>query len=359
MNNILNLQTLADKTTDMYCRRLEEEFMGKNAGKRCNLVDWMEFYAWDVVGEVTFNEPVGFLEKGGDIDDMLKTADQALDYFATVGNMPPLDKWLAKNPYKRIGGPSIDWAGKYAAMRLFPRMTAGKATGQKPDFLDHFIKLKDDFPDTVDDNVIVGYMLINLLAGADTTAITLRAIMYYLLKEPQAYGKTVAELHAARLTMPVQYAETEKLEYFNAVVREAMRLHPGIGMALERVVPAGGLPLKDGRVIPPGTIVGLNPWVVHRDRNVYGDDAEQFRPERWLKQEKEWDEDFQARSKAMKDADLTFGMFSCVGFAFCTNNEFDRRWQSSVHWEEPGADGGLQDHSHPTVEVRLPLGGAR
>ena len=58
----------------------------------------------------------------------------------------------------------------------------------------------------------------------------------------------------------------------NAVVREAMRLHPGIGMALERVVPAGGLPLKDGRVVPPGTVVGLNPWVIHRDRGVYGED---------------------------------------------------------------------------------------
>jgi hypothetical protein len=85
MTNILTLQLLADRTTTTFCRRLEEEFIqGPNAGRKCNLVDWLMFYAWDVVGEVTFNQPIGFLEKGGDIDNMLHTADQALEYFATV-----------------------------------------------------------------------------------------------------------------------------------------------------------------------------------------------------------------------------------------------------------------------------------
>ena len=85
-----------------------------------------------------------------------------------------------------------------------------------------------------------------------------------------------------------------------------MRLHPGIGMTLERAVPADGFTLEDGRVVPPGTIVGLNPWVVHRDREVFGEDAHRFRPERWLQQKAESEADFQARVKGMRDADLTF-----------------------------------------------------
>lgn len=83
LNNILTLEPLADKTTATYCRRLEEEFVDRK-DRRCDLVQWMMYYAWDVVGEVTFDQPIGFLEKGGDIDDMLKTADEALDYFGTV-----------------------------------------------------------------------------------------------------------------------------------------------------------------------------------------------------------------------------------------------------------------------------------
>lgn len=83
LNNILTLEPLADKTTVTCCRRLEEEFVDKK-DKTCDLVQWMEFYAWDVVGEVTFDEPLGFLEKGSDIDGMLQTADEALNYFAAV-----------------------------------------------------------------------------------------------------------------------------------------------------------------------------------------------------------------------------------------------------------------------------------
>lgn len=83
LNNILTLEPLADKTTGTFCRRLEEEFVDR-PGKVCDLVQWMMFYAWDVVGEVTFDQPMGFLEKGADVDGMLRTADEALGYFGTV-----------------------------------------------------------------------------------------------------------------------------------------------------------------------------------------------------------------------------------------------------------------------------------
>ena len=237
--------------------------------------------------------------------------------------MPPLDNLLAKNPYYRLGGPSIDWAGAFSAKRMIQRfqdLAEAKdkdpiASKQQNDFLDFFIQLKTSDPDIVDENVIVGYMLINMLAGADTTAITLRAIFYYLLRSPTAYKKCVAELDEAKLVEPIAYRETEKLPYFNAVVKEAMRLHPGIGVLLERVVPEGGLKLADGSTIPTGTIVGLNPWVIGRDPELYGKDAEDFVPERWLQRDNESSEIFEARSKAMKESDLTFGAGNrvCIG----------------------------------------------
>lgn len=87
LNSILTLEPLADKTTQTFCRRLEQEFVDQK-GKTCDLVQWLMFYAWDVVGEVTFDQPIGFLEKGSDIDGMLKTADEALDYFGTVSRRP-------------------------------------------------------------------------------------------------------------------------------------------------------------------------------------------------------------------------------------------------------------------------------
>ena len=64
-------------------------------------------------------------------------------------------------------------------------------------------------------------------------------------------------------------------------MKEAMRLHPSVAFQLERVVPVGGADLC-GKHVPAGTYVGINAFVVHRDRGVYGEDALAFRPERWL-----------------------------------------------------------------------------
>lgn len=94
-----------------------------------------------------------------------------------------------------------------------------------------------------------------------------------------------------------------------------MRMHPVIGGILERVVPAGGLTLPDGRVIAPGTKVGINPWVSSRNKAIYGDDTDAYRPERWLRSDGETEDAYEIRLKRMKDADFTFGSGNriCVG----------------------------------------------
>jgi len=69
-------------------------------------------------------------------------------------------------------------------------------------------------------------------------------------------------------------------------MKEAMRLHPGVGFPLERYVPKGGLVVGDV-LLPEGTIVGMNAWVIHHDKTIYGEDADMFRPERWMDAESE------------------------------------------------------------------------
>lgn len=71
------------------------------------------------------------------------------------------------------------------------------------------------------------------------------------------------------------------MPYFQACMREALRMHPAVGQLLERIVPAEGATVS-GHFLPGGTIVGMNPWVAARDNSVYGMDACEFRPERWL-----------------------------------------------------------------------------
>jgi cytochrome P450 len=67
----------------------------------------------------------------------------------------------------------------------------------------------------------------------------------------------------------------------SAVVNEALRIHPSTGTMFERLVPQGGCMLH-GHHIPENTVIGVNAWVINRDKKIFGEDAEQFRPERWI-----------------------------------------------------------------------------
>lgn len=122
-------------------------------------------------------------------------------------------------------------------------------------------------------------------AGSDTTAISLRSMFYYLLKNQDCLRKLVTEIDNmndnGELSDPITFAESSRLKYLQACMHEAMRMHPAVGQLLERLVPEGGASVA-GVWLPGGTIVGVNPWVVSRDKSVYGADADIYRPERWL-----------------------------------------------------------------------------
>jgi cytochrome P450 len=89
-----------------------------------------------------------------------------------------------------------------------------------------------------------------------------------------------------------------------------MRLHAAVGLPLWRVVPDGGTEIA-GKYFPAGTVIGLNPWVAHYNEDIFGPDAKEFRPERWLEAEKEGGE----RLKALNGYYLPFGLGSrtCLG----------------------------------------------
>ena len=75
-----------------------------------------------------------------------------------------------------------------------------------------------------------------------------------------------------------------------------------------------GLKLPDGSVAPRGTLVSMNAWVLTR-QPLFGDDADEFRPERWLRVEGETVVAHTERMNAWKRADIVFsyGVHSCSG----------------------------------------------
>ena len=189
------------------------------------------------------------------------------------------------------------------------------ASNRRGDLLSMFLKAKEERPDFFHDGRVLTMAVSMAFAGSETTAISLSAVFYYLCKTPHAYAKIMEELDQAiengtlssDRTTTTSWAESQKLPYLDACIKEAFRLHPAVGLVLERIVPNQGVEIC-GEMIPGGTIVGCSAWVIHRRAEIFGKDVEAFRPERWLEASGE------AR-KRMEGSMLQFGMGArtCIG----------------------------------------------
>ncbi|TVY65337.1 Cytochrome P450 monooxygenase mpaDE [Fusarium oxysporum f. sp. cubense] len=272
---------------------------------------------WDMIGSLTFSQPFGYMKKGHDFDGTIIASALSVDYFAQIGQMPFLDWLLNKNLLVRIGPPDMSHVTHFSIAQLQRRLEQQEKhkSSEEPDFLDHFIDGMKSNPDSVDAKLVLNFLLANVLAGADTTAIALRAIFEFLLQNQHAMTKLKSEIltlgfHDAEA---VPYSRARSLPYLDAVIRESLRMHPSVAMPLERYVPNTGLTLPDGSFVPPEASVGLNPYIIGRNEKVWGKSADEFRPDRWLKAEDESEEEYQRRLRKMNGADLTFG----GGFRIC------------------------------------------
>ena len=233
--------------------------------------------------------------------------------------MPILDYLFSKLAVTETVGSGFTWASAFIQDRYQKRTKEQPQKAHRTtDFMDRVIQAQAKFPEIVDDVTATIYLLANVVAGSDTTASSMGSSIYHVPKHPHVHARLCHELDTAKLSLPPRWRDLQKLPYFTAVMREAKRIHPGVGMLLERVVPAGGLPLPDGRFVPEGTVIGINPAVVNRDLETFGPDTDQFVPERWLRVSGETEEACQSRLTRMQRAILTFGAGprSCVGKNF-------------------------------------------
>jgi cytochrome P450 len=139
------------------------------------------------------------------------------------------------------------------------------------------------------------------------SGITISSIFYFLLKNRRCYTKLMKDLDAlGDPKSPVSFAVAQKLPYLNAVFQESVRCHLLVRLPNTREVPAGGLAIC-GKWVPPGVCVGVYPSVLRHKKEIFGEDVDMFRPERWL--------DDTEKVTRMSNAMFTFGYgkYSCIG----------------------------------------------
>nr|XP_036575938.1 Benzoate 4-monooxygenase 1 [Colletotrichum truncatum]KAF6782594.1 Benzoate 4-monooxygenase 1 [Colletotrichum truncatum] len=128
-----------------------------------------------------------------------------------------------------------------------------------------------------------------LVAGSDTSALTVTYGIYHILSNPKIRDRLTRELEEALPSIDTAptLLQLEKIPYLTGCVNESLRLACPVPGRLPRVVPDGKPLVVDDTIIPPGSIVGMSIYNLHFDEKLWGSDVLDFNPERWLNQNEE------------------------------------------------------------------------
>jgi hypothetical protein len=96
MSSLVSYEPLVDSTTDAFVEQTKRRYC--DTGKTCNFSKWLQFFAFDVIGEITWSKRIGFIDRDQDVDGIVKFVGDFLSYCAPVGQMPFLDLIWSKNP---------------------------------------------------------------------------------------------------------------------------------------------------------------------------------------------------------------------------------------------------------------------
>ncbi|OCT54514.1 benzoate 4-monooxygenase cytochrome P450 [Cladophialophora carrionii] len=285
------------------------------AGKPMNLSLWCQYYCFDVVSKITMGMPLGSMKgEGHDAYGLVQRVRAFGFYSGLVSQMPWLHKILQDNPLMRKTRPSpfMKVVGGTVQARL---RTPDPEDQPRPDLLSHFVATHAGYPRLMDEKQVLIMTSGNLIAGGLSPSAAFDELCRYLATHPDSQDKLYGELQQAQCRLPASYDHVKNLPYLEGTIREAYRLHSSTSFNLQRVTGAAGLELPNGVRIPPNTNIGCPAGAINQDVRVYGADADEYNPERWMQRENETIEAYLERRKLMERTDMTFGQGSraCIG----------------------------------------------
>ncbi|CAN8104061.1 unnamed protein product [Discula destructiva] len=266
-----------DDCTQLFMSKMNN-IIGLENSAPVDLAAWLQYYAFDSLGAVNFSKKLGFMESGTDVDGICHMDHEQMMYFSVWGQMPAMERACTKIKHFFTGARKENPLFNFALELVRDRQIHPT---ESQDMLNSFLALHEAAPTKFTIRDVIAAAYINVVTAHDVVAITLRAVVYYLAKNLDCQSKLQKEIDGAALSEPSKYSEITTLGYASAVTNEALRIHPSTGLILERRTPEGGVTLH-GQFIPENTIIGVNCWVVNRDRDIFGHDAHIFRPERWI-----------------------------------------------------------------------------
>ncbi|OAG42902.1 hypothetical protein AYO21_02853 [Fonsecaea monophora] len=289
--------------------RLLDRLIGelhKFEGQTVNFVDWCDYYAFDVMGELAFAKDFGLITGEGN-RDYSGFIRSGLKIFFVVSNIP----WISPLAYyfpisEEVKQQSIKFrelgSKQYDERRL---------QGTEPhDIFSHLIDSYTKHAKNAEAHLRADSPVL-FIAGSDTTSTTMAFLFYFVLRDRKVYKRLRDEIDQAwdgKSPLEAGMLGIETCPYLHGAIQEALRLVPPAPNGMQRRLIRDTE--IDGHFIPAGTLVSVNAWAAQRHAKHFTNPLD-FVPERWIDSErdKEWNH------VPMAYIPFGIGSYLCIGRA--------------------------------------------
>lgn len=278
-----NLEHQIDKQVAGLVNLLETKYLSTTDGdhKPVDLARKVQYFTLDVISALAFGTELGYLATDRDLFDYIQTTESTLPIMLATALMPgllsviqsPRLKWLIPDVRNMAGIGSVLGVAHSAVAERF----GDKAVVKKDmlgSFVAHGLTRQEAEAETV----------VQLIAGSDTSATAIRSTLLFIMTSPRVYRRLQAEIDMGirdgRISSPITDVEARALPYLQAVIREGLRLWPPATAVLPKISTRDQVVC--GIPIPAGTHVAWAPFSFLRNKDTFGQDADLFKPERWL-----------------------------------------------------------------------------
>ncbi|KAH8816215.1 pisatin demethylase [Xylogone sp. PMI_703] len=302
-----NLENAIDSCVESLIRLIDGKYLSTTKeSKPFDFGRKAQYFTLDVISNVAYGEPFGFLTTDSDVHEYIKMTEENLPSIIMVTVLPWLN-WLLQLPIIKSALPSetdkigfgkiIGIAKKVVGERFGPDKKVQK--DMLGSFINHGLTQREAESET----------LVQILAGSDTTATAIRATLLHLVTNPRVVSKLLDEIATAKPSRPIiKDAEARNMLYLQAVIKEGLRIFPPVTGLMSKLVPPGG-DTYNGLFIPEGTKIGYCAWGVFHDKSIWGDDVNVYRPERWLEGT---GEELHLRESTL-ELIFSYGRWQCLG----------------------------------------------
>ncbi|KAF2464019.1 cytochrome P450 4F3 omega-hydroxylase [Lindgomyces ingoldianus] len=271
---------------DLFLKRMEQRC---DEGNPINMVKWMEFLAFDIIGTLAFSSSFNCLEDQG----YHPWVTLLMNFFKSTHYVLTARMFGIFFPLVFVFGPIRHlMKGQEHLRRSYEKVQQRLAMPEDEKRADFwtFISRQNEHKEG---SMSIQEMEVNaaliIPAGSDTISTTIAGCIYLLLKNPETVASLRKELQAEfNSESEITMARLANLPYIRAVVDEALRMYPPLSGDLRREVPPEGAAIC-GHFIPGGTIISVYALAANENAHNFAQ-PHRFTPERWLKSEErpEW-----------------------------------------------------------------------